>query len=66
MDARRWWKRRRRPDDAVVGSRAMGSIPAEILMSDIVLAAGLLAAPALFIGGFLAMIGAFDHRLRHA
>ena len=44
----------------------MGSIPAEILMSDIVLAAGLLAAPALFIGGFLAIIGAFDHRLRHA
>ena len=35
-------------------------------MSDLVLAAGLLAAPAVFIGGWLKLIGAFDHRLRRA
>ena len=35
-------------------------------MSDLVLAAGLLAAPAVLIGGWLALIGAFDHRLRRA
>ena len=35
-------------------------------MSDIVLAAGLVAAPVVFIGGWLALIGAFDHRLRRA
>jgi hypothetical protein len=35
-------------------------------MTDIVLAAGLLAAPAVFIGGWLKLIGAFDHRLRQA
>ena len=35
-------------------------------MSDIVLAAGLVAAPVVFIGGWLALIGAFHHRLRLA
>jgi hypothetical protein len=35
-------------------------------MSDIVLAAGVLAAPVVFIGGWLALIGAFDPRLRRA
>ena len=35
-------------------------------MSDLVLAAGLLATPAVFIGGWLALIGAFDHRLPRA
>jgi hypothetical protein len=35
-------------------------------MSDLVLAAGLLAAPAVFIGGWLKLIGAFDHRFREA
>ena len=35
-------------------------------MTDLILAAGLLAAPAVFIGGWLKMIGAFDPRLRRA